>query len=45
MRAVLPGVLPDAFGGIELGRVGQELMHLKPRLIALKPGQTVSSSW
>ena len=38
MRAVLSGVLPDAFGGIELGRVGRELMHLKPGLIAPEPG-------
>lgn len=38
VRAVLAGILPDAFGGIELGRVGQEFMHREPGLIAPEPG-------
>lgn len=35
--SVLSRVLPDPFGGIELRRIGRQLVYLQPVAIALKP--------
>ena len=35
--SVLSGVLPQAFGRIELWRVGRQLMHFEPMAVGLEP--------
>lgn len=35
------GVVPEAFGRIELGRVGRQVIHLPPGTVRLEPGPYV----
>jgi len=41
VRPVLARVLPEAFGGIELRRVGRQLMHVQPVAVGSEPGPRV----
>ncbi len=41
MRSIFAGVLPQPFGGIELGRVGRELVDFQPVPVGLEPAPDV----
>jgi hypothetical protein len=42
MRSVFAGVLPEALGGIELGRVGRELVDFQPVPVGFEPAPDLS---
>ena len=37
MRSIFAGILPQPFGGIELGRVGRQLVDFQPVAVGLEP--------